>query len=85
MIIQGFVQGVFFRANAKKAAESLGLKGYARNMANGDVEVIAEGPEGKIRELVKFCKKGHGAARVDKVDVHIEEATNEFDSFEIRH
>ena len=79
------VQGVFFRANTKKVAESLGLKGYARNMDDGNVEVIAEGPEEKIMELIKFCKKGPGAARVDKVEVHIEEASNEFDSFEVRH
>ncbi len=85
MIIHGLVQGVFFRANAKKAAETLGLKGYARNMADGSVEVVAEGPEGKIKEFIEFCKKGPRAARVDKVDVHIEEARNEFDSFEVRH
>ena len=85
LIVHGLVQGVFFRANAKKAAESLGLKGYARNTADGNVEVIAEGPEEKIRELIKFCKKGPGAARVDTVEVYIEEASNEFDSFEVRH
>ena len=85
MIIQGIVQGVFFRANAKKAAEMLGLKGYARNMADGSVEIVAEGPEQKIKELIEFCKKGPRAARVDKVDVHIEEASNEFDNFKVRH
>ena len=85
MIIQGIVQGVFFRANAKKAAEMLGLKGYARNMADGSVQIVAEGPEQKIKELIEFCKKGPRAARVDKVDVHIEEASNEFDNFKVRH
>jgi len=85
MIIHGIVQGVFFRANAKKAAERLGLKGYARNMANGSVEVVAEGPELKIKEFIEYCKKGPRAARVDKVDVHFEEARNEFDGFEVRH
>ena len=85
MIIHGIVQGVFFRANAKNVAERLGLKGYARNMANGCVEVVAEGPEQKIKELIEFCKKGPRAARVDKVDVHIEEASNEFDNFKVRH
>ena len=85
LIVHGLVQGVFFRANAKKAAETLGLKCYARNMADGSVKVVAEGPENKIKEMVEFCKKGSGAARVDKVDVHIEEARNEFEGFEVRH
>ena len=85
IIIHGIVQGVFFRANAKKVAESLGLKGYARNMPDGSVEIVAEGPEQKVKELIEFCKNGPGAARVDKVDVHIEEASKEFEGFEIRH
>ncbi len=85
LIVHGLVQGVFFRSNAKKAAETLGLKGYARNMPDGTVEVVAEGPEGKIKEFIEFCKKGPRAARVDKVNVHIEEARNEFEGFEVRH
>ena len=83
--IYGIVQGVFFRSNAKKVAETLGLNGYARNMADGSVEVVAEGSKQKIKELIEFCKKGPKAARVDKVDVHIEEANGEFDRFEIRY
>ena len=85
LIVHGLVQGVFFRSNAKKAAETLGLRGYARNMADGTVEVVAEGSKEKIKELIEFCKKGPGAARVDKIDVHIWEARNEFKDFEVRH
>ena len=85
MIIHGIVQGVFFRANAKNVAERLGLKGYARNMANGCVEVVAEGPELKIKEFIEYCKKGPRAARVDKVDVKFEKASGEFEDFEVRH
>lgn len=85
MIIHGLVQGVFFRSNAKKVAETLGLKGYARNMADGSVEVIAEGPAGKIKEFIEYCKKGPRAARVNKVNVNIEEANGEFEGFEVRY
>lgn len=85
MIIYGIVQGVFFRSNAKKVAETLGLMGYARNMADGSVEVVAEGPEEKIKELIKFCKKGPERAEVSKVDVRFLEATGEFNGFEVRH
>ena len=85
IIVQGIVQGVFFRANAKKVAETLGLNGYTRNMVDGSVEVVAEGPKEKIKELIEFCKKGPRAARVNKVDVKIGEASGDFNGFEVRH
>jgi len=85
MIVHGSVQGVFFRANTRRMALSLGLKGYVRNMPNNSVEVVAEGPEDKINELVKFCKKGPEAAEVSKADVKFDEASGEFESFEVRY
>ena len=85
IIVHGNVQGVFFRANAKKMAESLGLNGYAKNMPDGTVEVVAEGSEDKLKELVEFCKNGPEAAEVSKVDVKFEKASNEFDGFEIKY
>jgi len=84
IIINGSVQGVFFRANAKEIALSLGLKGYAKNLPNGAVEVVAEGPEDKLKELISFCKKGPEAAEVSKVDVEFSDASNEFDGFEVK-
>jgi|TARA_B100001964_G_C14258134_1_gene613594 acylphosphatase len=79
------VQGVFFRANAKRMAESLGLRGYAKNMPDGSVEVVAEGLEEKIKKLIEFCKKGPEAAVVKRIDVKFEEASNEFEGFEVRY
>ena len=83
--VHGYVQGVFFRHNTKKEALILGLKGYVKNMADGTVEVVAEGPEDKINELIAFCKKGPEAAQVEKVDVKFEKAKGEFNGFEVRH
>lgn len=85
IIIHGSVQGVFFRSNARDIASSLGLKGYVRNMPDGTVEVVAEGNEDKIKELVEFCKKGPETAEVTKTDVEFEKASNEFESFEVRY
>ena len=85
IVVHGYVQGVFFRSNTRRLALSLGLKGYVRNMADGSVEVVAEGPEDKLKELVDFCKKGPEAAEVSKVDVKFDKASNEFDSFEVRY
>lgn len=85
IIIHGSVQGVFFRHNAKKIALSLGLKGYTRNMPDGTVEVVAEGPEDKLKELIAFCKKGPEAAMIEKIDVKFEKASNEFKGFGVRY
>lgn len=85
IIVHGYVQGVFFRDYTKKTALSLGLKGYVRNMADGTVEVVAEGSKDKINELIEFCKKGPEGAVVSKVDVKFEKPRNEFGSFEVRH
>ena len=83
IIVHGAVQGVFFRSNAKRVAESFGLKGYARNKADGTVEVVAEGSEEKLKKLIEFCKKGPEAAEVSKVDIKFEEASEKFDDFDI--
>lgn len=85
IIVHGSVQGVFFRSNARDIASSLGLKGYARNMPDGTVEVVAEGNENKIKELVEFCKKGPESAEVSKIDIEFEKASNEFEGFEVRY
>lgn len=84
IIIQGNVQGVFFRANAKKIAESLGLRGYAKNMDDGTVKVIAQGSKEKLKELIEFCKKGSEMSKVSKIDFKFEKANDEFDGFEVR-
>jgi len=85
IVVHGSVQGVFFRAKTRDIALSLGLKGYAKNMPDGSVEVVAEGPEDKLKELIEFCKEGPEMAKVNKVDIHFNQASNEFEGFEVRH
>ncbi|MBU0471714.1 MAG: acylphosphatase [Nanoarchaeota archaeon] len=84
IIVNGHVQGVFFRHYTKKTAVSLGLKGYAKNKEDGTVEVVAEGPEDKLKELIAFCKKGPEAAEVSNIDIKFEKASNEFKDFSVR-
>ena len=83
LIVSGKVQGVFFRYNTRKKAEELVLKGYAKNLKDGTVEVVAEGKEEKISELIEFIKKGPGIARVSKVKIRNKELEN-FNGFEVR-
>lgn len=73
--ISGKVQGVYFRASAKEAAEQLGLTGWVKNSANGDVESVANGSEEKLAKFVEWCKMGPPGAKVENVVVkNIQEA-----------
>lgn len=82
LTVSGRVQGVFFRANVKNKAHELGLKGYVKNLENGDVEVVAEGDEEKIKELTEFIKKGPGTANVVKIQINHKKPEN-FKNFEV--
>ena len=81
--ISGLVQGVSFRSSTIKIAKGLGIKGWIRNLPDGRVEIVAEGEKDKINALMEFLKKGPPAARVDKVDVKIEDYEGEFKDFNI--
>lgn len=83
ILISGHVQGVFFRADIRELAEELGIKGTVRNLPDTKVEVIAEGDEDKIQELVNFCKKGPSRAQVKAVDVSEYKSEKKFEEFEI--
>lgn len=83
--VSGMVQGVSFRSETKRIAKNLGIKGWIRNLPDGRVEVLAEGEKDKIGALIEFLKKGPPAARVDNVDVKIEDHKGEFKGFSIKH
>ena len=84
LIVSGRVQGVFFRDNVRRKAKELELHGYAKNIEDGNVEVVAQGTEEKINQLVEFIKKGPGIAKVTGVTVKHKNPEN-FSDFEIRH
>ena len=82
--IAGKVQDVFFRAEAKKVADRLGLTGWVKNDEDGGVTCVVHGDQDQLGQFLKWCKNGPGAARVD----HVESSPFNFDevfaSFEIR-
>lgn len=84
-IVHGRVQGVFFRDFTRRAAWALGLTGYVRNLPDGTVEVLAEGPEASLQQLRRKIDVGPSGARVNTVDSHWEDAQGEFDRFEVRY
>lgn len=68
-IISGRVQGVFFRASTARRASELGVRGYARNLADGTVEVLAAGTEDAVDGLCAWLHQGPPAARVEGVSI----------------
>jgi acylphosphatase len=81
LVIEGRVQGVFYRASAQREAQRLGLKGEIRNLPGGEVEAIVEGPKERIEEFISWCRRGPPAARVENVEVRWAPARGEFRSF----
>lgn len=75
--IRGRVQGVFFRAEARARAESLGVAGWVRNAEDGSVEAVFEGDEERVSSMVEWCRRGPGGAEVDDVEVQSEEPIGE--------
>jgi acylphosphatase len=65
-------------------ARALGLSGWARNLADGRVEILAEGGEPNIRALLDWCRRGPSLARVDRVEATEETPTGEFSEFRVR-
>lgn len=66
-LVSGLVQGVFYRASAREQALTLGLAGYARNLPDGRVELLASGSEAAIAAFERWLWRGPAAARVDVV------------------
>lgn len=85
LIIEGHVQGVFFRASTRDTALRLGLKGWVKNLSDGRVEVIFEGPLESIHNAIEWCRNGPPGATVRSVDEKWLEHTGEFHSFDIRY
>jgi len=85
-IIDGRVQGVYFRAFVQQHARALGLTGYVRNLPEGQsVEVYAEGERERLEDLVKLLSIGPMGARVDNIDTQWTASTGDFPSFEVRY
>ncbi|TNF49000.1 acylphosphatase [bacterium] len=83
MIVHGRVQGVFFRDSTRRVALEMNLTGIVRNLMDGSVEIIAEGPREELDKFVLWTHQGPPSAVVDNVDVEFNEATGEYTTFSI--
>ena len=82
--VSGDVQGVFFRDSTRDKATQLGLAGWVKNLPDGSVEALFEGPSERVREMVRWCEEGPSHAEVESVDVEYEETGEDLGGFEVR-
>ena len=80
--ILGFVQGVGFRGFVKSKAKKLGLKGWVKNLPDGRVEAVFQGPKEQIEKLIKICEKGTFFSDVKSVALEWEKEDN-YNDFQI--
>jgi len=85
LIIEGRVQGVWFRESTRRQAVSLGVTGWVKNRPDRAVEALIEGEEDRVKKLVAWCHHGPSAARVSRVQQSEEPWQGEFTSFEVVH
>lgn len=83
--IQGRVQGVGYRAWAVHEASRLGLAGWVRNLANGNVEALAQGDGSQVERFVEACQRGPGLARVDHLEAQPAPPEDDLNGFTIRY
>jgi acylphosphatase len=83
VLVQGDVQGVFFRDSMREQAERRGVAGWVTNRSDGAVEAVLEGEPAAVEELVAFCREGPSGACVERVEKS-EERPEGLSGFEVR-
>ncbi len=71
--VSGKVQGVYYRATTRDTAREHGIDGWVRNLPDGRVEAVFEGPPDAVETMIDWCHDGSPAAKVDEVDVEYEQ------------
>ncbi len=82
--VRGVVQGVGFRYFTVRKARESGVSGWARNTADGKVEIVAEGERWRLEEFTESVKIGSSLSSVTGIEVKEEKYQDEFDEFEVR-
>jgi acylphosphatase len=83
LLVQGRVQGVFFRDSTRQRARSAGVAGWARNRRDGAVEVVLEGPPDAVEQVEAYVNRGPGDSSIDSVQAQ-DESPEGLSGFEAR-
>lgn len=81
LVIQGRVQGVYFRDSMRQQARQLDVTGWVRNRTDGTVEAMVSGEPEAVANIIEWSRRGPAAAKV--TDVQIEEGEGQFEQFEL--
>jgi len=81
VVVSGRVQGVFFRYTCAREAAAAGLRGSVRNLVDGRVEAVFQGPRSAVDRLINWCHEGPPAARVSSVAVSWESLDDTLPAF----
>jgi len=85
VIVEGRVQGVFFRYYTQEMAFKLEIKGWVKNRRDGHVEAVFEGDREAVDQIIQWCHRGPSRARVTKVQLAWEDYSGEFEDFSINY
>jgi acylphosphatase len=85
LIIHGYVQGVFYRASTRETASRMGLSGWVRNLPDGNVEAVFEGPVDRLHNMIEWCREGPPGARVTRIEEKWSDYTGEYRGFSVRY
>ncbi|MBU1053615.1 MAG: acylphosphatase [Proteobacteria bacterium] len=83
VMISGRVQGVCFRMETKRVADSFNVSGWVKNNKDGTVEAVFEGEKKAVESVVRWCEKGPSLSKVSRVDMREEDYNGEFRGFDI--
>ncbi len=82
-VVQGTVQGIFFRQFVKEHADNLKLSGFVRNLNGGNVEILVEGEQDQIDRLAGFVRKGPEHSQIRHVQIEERKWQGDFKEFKI--
>lgn len=82
--LKGRVQGVGFRASARRKAKKLSVTGWIRNLFDGRVEAVVEGNQEKVNKMVNYLRNGPQFAQVEDIEIHNENYTGDFQNFRVK-
>jgi acylphosphatase len=83
VFVSGLVQGVFYRATCQREAQARGLRGWVRNLPDGRVEAVFQGPREAVEDMLRWCAKGPPRAQVSKIDLTYEDPQPDLQGFRV--
>ncbi len=82
--VSGYVQGIGYRYSAIRCANGLGVTGWVKNLRDGRVELLIEGEESSVRNMVDWCAQGPRGSTITNIETELRPYLNKYLSFDVR-